>query len=505
MGQLTFRTASDITQLERDYQKLQRENVKLKDRISDVKVESKIGQKQATSMLSSMSNMAKQGANEMRGMISQHFTLGNAASGAVGIYKDWRAEVEKLGQEHSKFTENLVRELTSAGDLLQGPMIQQRLESMPGATREQATEAFAGVALGGPSLALERRLDIAEHIARQAPTGTDLRGLGEFAGELGDMLPQKTADDLADLATKLQAAAGGDAGKLASPSFLRAVQLMQSAGVKPEESLAMGMQALGANLRPDVLGDVADKITDRTLEKKPGADAFNRFVEAPAKQRLDMLFQDPAVREEVLGQQDMRFGLLNRDAIAAQARELEAAQRDNFALGQLTSLGKFNAGKEALQRQLTSVEKDVETRFIAAQEAQAQRAVDFVMGKTADEPPWRQFRAHTGATWIQDFPILGHQFGGPENTAGRIIENAVDRGFLTKEEGRTFQGREKELTELIELQREQSRRGEATQKALEEQTRLLRELKEVSQHNGNAMVSASRSASAAAQRGAQRE
>ena len=402
-----------------------------------------------------------QAVGKLKGYATGLFGISQMVGVVSKAYTDWRQEMVQLGKEHKAFIGDLVKDLAETGDLLQGKEIQRSLRAAPWATRGQAKAAFVGVSGGAPGATLERRLALAGEVSKQAVTGVDLSKLGELVGEMQKQAPGKTADDLLDIATKVRAQAGRHIAKVGGPSFVRSIAgLVQSKAATLEESLGLGVAALEAGLRPDLLLQAAGKIQDQMIPKD-GTPAQKRFADAAPRERLKLLMEDEGVRREILGaDQATRFGLISPGAARQKTREIVGAQRGDFASQNVRSLLGFPAGQEAITEQGISVFKEKQTRALGMEEAQAQRAVDLVRAATAQRNPWTRFMA-TGEARMEAAAGFS-QMGGPTR-AYAVLEHARAWGHISDQQARDFARNEAGVTrqiglleQQIDLQKEQN-------------------------------------------------
>lgn len=313
----------------------------------------------------SMQRVAARGSGLATSLVGGLVGAGGVLA-AVGLvrqaYGQWLQEMEQIGQKHSDMSGNIVRELTETGDVARMPQIEAWINSLKGATREQRLAAFTGVSAGGPELALDRRLELAEQVVQQAPTGVDLAALGQATGELAKVATAKAADDIVDMSVHVRGQLGSRIKAIGTKPFSRAIQsLVDTGAATADEALALTTAAVvEASARPDVITTTAAKIgAQYELREAPALSAedetFNRFAAAKEDERLRVLLDDTQTREQQLGEdtadrlQKMKGGI--------EAFELTDVFREQRAKGR--------GMEESLSRALLGQETAVGTKWEA--------------------------------------------------------------------------------------------------------------------------------------------
>ena len=474
-SEIRYTITSDDKDINKALLNLQKQFEKAKDEVRKLKDEAKKSTDQSKSGFGGFRDAVKAGGSELRSMALQVVSI-QAAIGIVSqAYGDWRQEMERAGETHKKLTNDIVKDLTKTGDIVNGQKIEEFLGAIPGATRDQGRQALAGVSAEAPTTSIDRRLELAKEVATQAPTGADLHGLGAMAGRLQDITPDKSANDIVDLATKLQARAGADAEKLGGDAFLKAVkQLAGTGAASAEDVLGMGLAALDANLKPSVITQVAEAVAapaeTLTTKRKYGQRLTkeetlkNKFAEATAPERLTMLREDKATAHAVLGQgQAFQFQQISKDLSKAGAEDLQKAQTGDYAKKQLEQLGGFQAGREAVAQQQVDVHRDQTLRAESATEAQAKRAKDFVMAGALKQGPLTSAAAaanmRVAETGIQDYlPWIARKaMRLPDSdapTSEKLLHQGVAAGAITADEAERFRQSEKLISEQIAAMKE---------------------------------------------------
>jgi len=424
----------DTSRIEAAYGRIQRDNAKL------IAQNQQLARQSARSQRSFSSGMHS-GARQIQNMATQYITLTAGVDMVTRAYAGWREEMQNLGDEHTKFAAKAIRAITETGDLASSKKIRGRLETMPGATAEQALAAFSGVSAGVPEADLERRLKLARRVARQAPTGVDLEQVGELAGEMAKRMPGKKAGDIVDLATKLRAEAGGNIQKVATGQFWKAVGILQDTGAAtPEQAMGITLEGMKKGMRAEAVITAAAKIEDFKPSK---TDPLHKtFAAAGPKDRLEMLLSDKAMATSILGDQGVRLSQIDRGEAMRLAGAFGQAQREDFAFQQVRNLKESVWGQEALREHQTALKLDRSTRAAGLREAQTQRAIDIVKAETQDEGWWAQAHA-------QRFAKADRWLGA---SAKQILEATMHRGYLGEGQVKQFVGQEAEITNEIQRQ-----------------------------------------------------
>ena len=443
-----------------EYQKLEQQNAKLLTQQQKLTEQSRRAEGAARKFGDTSGSAATRAVSGMQNVALQAVSAQGAVKLVTGAYKEWIREIKKLGDEHTRTSKSVVRDLAETGDLLRGEEVTQALRATPFATFEQGRAAFAGVSGGAPAESLERRLKLARAVSTQAATEVDLSKLGELVGELSQIFPKKSAGDVVDIGVNLRSQAGREIEKVGGPSLIRAVKALAASGAAtPTEALGLGLTALkDANLRPDVLVTAAsqiaaqrDLIAPRSGRELTDAElAKNRFTLASPRERLGLLQDDAVVRQSVLGvDQGSRFALIDPEAARRRSRELRDAQVNDAALRQVEALGGFGEGAASLRRQFIDVSKEKETQAIAAREAQGQAAFDFVLSRNLDEGFLEQAKVRNVNRIRQRFPREGR------TGAEEVITSAARVGEISQAEAEAFRRADAASERQIRLLEEQ--------------------------------------------------
>lgn len=205
----------------------------------------------------------------MGGLLVGAGGLAGLAAGLHAFYEQWQRDLDQTHEKVSKLNDATAKQIAASGRVASGPQVEQFLKSLTGATREQGLEALTAVQGAAPEQTLSRQFAIADQVTRLAPMGFDLKEMGALTGKLAELMPEKTATELANLATVLKQQTGASSGQLQSNEFLLGVQqLVKSGAVKStEEGLALGAQAVSQNISPGVLTQIAAAVGQQ-VEKR---------------------------------------------------------------------------------------------------------------------------------------------------------------------------------------------------------------------------------------------
>lgn len=249
-----FKIFADAAAAEAAIVRLEKKFMDLENSVSRVGRKSK---QSSDDSLRSLSDVAALAGSVGAGFVS--------VAGAVEIgrraFAALRQEIDAAAQSEDRFGKKLVADLALSGDLARGQAIQKSLQNMPGVTQETASAAFFGVRGGAPSLDLQRAQDITQQVA-----GTQgfifrekldqLTSFGELAGKLAEIAPEKSAQDITDLASAVTAASGRNVGQLTSQGTIKGIGKLVEGGKPIEEALALAVRGLDVGLRSQSLADI---------------------------------------------------------------------------------------------------------------------------------------------------------------------------------------------------------------------------------------------------------
>lgn len=331
-------------------------------------------------------------------MVSQNISPGalTQISAAVSSQVETRdAKPTEAEKSLDSLVTKIGQRIGASGDMTGGQQVEGWLKGLSGATREQGLEALRSIQDAGPG-DVRRQMALAAEVAKLAPLH-DVKALGKTAGELGGLMPGRSAEEVTNVALALQQQTGGDAGKLASSGFVKGIgDLMKSGAFKgPEGALAFGAEAMGKDVSPAMLSEIGKAVGTQFEITKPRSDAQfeemkqkKAFNALAAPDRLKALLGDEAMQKAILGEGkakelgDIDLGAVDRrSTLLGQAR---TGKLGDFQLGQFAGT---EAGQRALELQRKAVSDDKSLASRAAQgglSAQDQLVNQFA-GMSADQ------------------------------------------------------------------------------------------------------------------------
>jgi hypothetical protein len=229
-------------------------------------------------------------------------TVATLVRGATAAYREWRQEIKGAADQEEQFSRNLIANLAQVGRLAQGPKIKAFLQGIPGVREDQARAAFAGVAAGGPTLPIERVMELTTAGAALAPlfapldeqgkvsNTAELERLNSLIGKLGEALPAKGAGDIADLAV----AAEKFGERINTPGFERAVLELQKGGMGGERAIASVLTAIDTGISPAKLSGKSLSKAIRGLDQDKIAAIEADLVTAQQEDRAMLALQQGA-------------------------------------------------------------------------------------------------------------------------------------------------------------------------------------------------------------------
>ena len=257
MATETFKWNTDDSDHIRALQRAQADVVKLTAKYNTLAQQMKSGHGQFKRAQSEQQTTLSAGISSLGRFAAGFLSVGAAVGVVRQAYSEWSADIQRLGQEHTKLISEVARGLTETGDLAQAGRLGDAFRSVPGATRAQAFAAFraAREALPGPE-GLLRSEQIARAAAPLSPI-TDEAALARLAAQLGKVAPGRSGEQLTALALAATQASGGRAQELGDPATQRAVALLTRRGQSVEEGLALAIGGLNKNVQPRALEALA--------------------------------------------------------------------------------------------------------------------------------------------------------------------------------------------------------------------------------------------------------
>jgi hypothetical protein len=321
-------------------------------------------------------------SRELIGIGAGYLTIEKGLDLVVGMYDKWREKARELGREHTQLAGDIVRTLYSAGLLKHGAEVEEFIEKGPGGgTQQQRRAAVAGVTAGAPNADLETVKRLSEETVKAAPLGTDLAARGTFIAKLHTIAPEKSADDLADIATFAKQRAGNKADQLTDPAFLRAVRALKAGGMGTDEALALGVGALQNDAQMKQFTKVGE-LLDQDNKFAPTGNPHRLTPEERLKQQFGRLSSEDRLKElmaggkmarAVAGDESFKLRMIPADQQADIVRGLQQAQTGNADRADLDRLQTFRSGREALEEQGLSEEESELERLYGPKEAARER------------------------------------------------------------------------------------------------------------------------------------
>ncbi len=294
-------------------------------------------------------------------------TVEKGVEKVVEVYDEWREHVKELGKEHEELAKRVVKTLHQSGLLKFGPEMEEFIEKGAGntATPEQVRQAISGVATGAPMADVETQKALVKETVKGAPLGIDLAERGLLVGKLSKIAPEKSAGDLADIASYMEHQAGSRAGELGSPNFLRSIRALKTAGIGTDEALSIGMQALEDDQQMrkfSQLGELLDESNKFAPHGKhhrlsPEERLKQQFGQMSAAERFQTLSAGGDMAQAVSGGMAFSLKMMPEAQRQQLLAELGEAQSGDYYNQEIQSLGKFGMGRKALVAQETAVAK----------------------------------------------------------------------------------------------------------------------------------------------------
>ncbi|GMV81364.1 MAG: hypothetical protein AMXMBFR7_25480 [Planctomycetota bacterium] len=302
--------------------------------------------------------------------------------------------LNQIGKDARQFNEELLKSIASAQRLKDTPAIQSGIKSFnaPLANMTDRKAAFDAVAGRTPSASTEQQLRIAEQAARFTGAFMNPGEAGAVMGEIAKLSPDKSMDDMSDLAMAVMKASGKYGGKLDESGFKSIGLLTQSGAMTTEEALGLALGSLETRVGPEVLNSLQQKLTEQRdpvaakrgqrLSEKDLAE--NAFYAASPAERYAMLRGNKGVRQEILGGQSGAFDVLMGSDPQRRARELMAAQSGNLFEGELSEAMTNPQIQEHLRRRAAAVRADLAQQGFGEQAGEAGEQASLAWAATMD-------------------------------------------------------------------------------------------------------------------------
>lgn len=433
--------SGDTKDLEAAYRKLVAEDIKLRAELQKTASESKKHGHDAAGGIEEMSEAIGDQVKEIGHMVLGLASIEKGVEFVLDAYGEWREEMKKLGQEHKAFADDLAKSVGASGDIRDAPKIEAIANRMQYASLAETTSAFKEVRGAAPGMDESRRQELAEAAARTAPL-TDAGQMGRLVGNLGQMLPDKSGEELAGLGLQAQHQAGNSADQLSSNKFLEAVKILQKGGMAAEESLGIGTTAIQENLSPKLLESLAvgiETAPEMVQQKKQKPRRRGEAAEPPEpltadeeaqnklaattsiKERLELAKNDKSVRDHLLGQKgSSEFELIlgsgkidaNIDALRNSGRYSEMQLTD--AAADRGSVGLAMQSRE----KANNLRRAQEENAIKALKREHKQS-DFEAGIANDG--WLSQKVGRTGQWMNEFLEDANVVGDAEHTVDRRL------------------------------------------------------------------------------------
>jgi len=387
-------------------------------------------------------------------------------------YGGWRQEIEKVAEVSRNLSNDVSRELLETGDLLNRQQVEHFLNTLPNATRRQGLDALTGVSGAAPTSSLDRREEIARSVAGMAATGADMSTLGQAAGAIAELNPNRSGDDVLDVVTALRAGAGDAISQVGSRQLSAVVkQLVKSGAVgNDEEALAVVLSAVQADQSVEPIQAAAAAVmksdhrsgteqaiaagrrdsSGRLIPLTTREKALNRFgEESDKRERFRMLLADQEVSTAVLGgEQAARLQTIDPENFGLNLDAIRSAQKDNLASQQL---GALSTSQKSEQESLAF--QDSVSRLAGLRQQQYERVYRDVQAASADASVLMGLEANARLQFTR--PEINELFEGGLGIEQLIGPHSPGQFVLQGNEVQAIRERERGATEEINILREQ--------------------------------------------------
>lgn len=311
--------------------------------------------------------------------------VGTAVTGVTLLYSEFRAELDKSAAAAAKLNAELVKTSTITGT--GGAEIESFVQRMKGSlTPAQATDAFRAVAGASPSMALGRKESLAAEVGRLGIAGHPIAETGGLAGDIAELMPTKSAGDIADIVAQLRQSAGDKASMLGSDASMRAVRSLMTSGMGGEEALSAMATGLTSDQKSTTLQALAQAVTAApgSFGGRGKSKFENQFERMTPQERREALLGNPTLARDILGNQALGLGQISRAEITAGADSLRGAQITNFAAQQFDALRSSPAGLATLSEQSALTAEGQRDLGMGRQAEQVEQARRFISARAAN-------------------------------------------------------------------------------------------------------------------------
>jgi hypothetical protein len=395
-----------------------------------------------------------------------YLAIHKAVDLVVEGYSQWREHVKKLGEEHQQLAESTVKTLHQAGILKFGKEAEEFIASGAGgvASPEEVRQAMSGVAAGAPNASFDEMKTLAAQTAKSAPLGVNLAERGTFMAKLHAIDKSKSPDDLADIASFAQQAAGNRAGELTSPAMLRSLRALTAGGMGIDEALGLSIGALQNDAQMKQFTKVGE-LLDQENKFAPSGNPHRLTPEERLKQQFGRLSSEDRLKElmaggkmarAVAGDESFKLRMIPADQQADILRRLREAQSGNLATAEVEQLGDFGYGTKAV---LAAGERTAQG--LQAETPEAQFATIFEKYQSyqkANASGLRGNLARWGNAFAEDVNYAGSNIPGLEQD----VQNRRGQGWLTQQQASELLQALAKLKESIDNQARETKRNTAT-------------------------------------------
>jgi hypothetical protein len=249
---------------------------------------------------------ADSGANALINYAAGYLTLQTGVQVVKSLYTAWAQEIKRVEDAHKGLHTEMVKTLAAGNDLRNATAIEAALKNIPGLAPSDATRAFAAATGAAPGMDWQTRADIVKGAAPLAGMGQDVGAHTGLATKLKQLDPSLSTADANDMALMMRKRAGEDAGKLGSDEFISSVGKLKTAGLSAEQSFAIGLADVEADLPSKGLKTLAESLYEgdpnagKRLKTKADRDKA-AFYKLSAADRFAALQGSKATAESVLG------------------------------------------------------------------------------------------------------------------------------------------------------------------------------------------------------------
>ena len=345
----------DVNQLMSELRRLEAQNKKIHDTQAQ-------GARQSKKHHDDAMSYAKEQVGFLKGAALEYLSLEGAIGSVTTAYSEMRERVKGIAEAQKSVNEELLRGISLSGEIAKSAEITARLKSIQGVTPLQTADAFSGVRSGASQeTSLARRLDLTEHVAKfgKLGIGLDLRDLGEKSGQISEMFPGKSPEDVVDLTRVAEGKLGNRADRFFSARQSPSIRHLVKSGAYGSEDQAFA-EMLTAGIENPTLAKELDSALEKGWQKPHGHEAHT--AEGKAKVRLAMA-KSKAEQLDILKSlaPEIAAGLgvagisgLNPDRVAANLKAVREAHGDFER--EFAGIAKTPAGRRAEVEQEHAVE-----------------------------------------------------------------------------------------------------------------------------------------------------